>query len=401
VLPPDALIPDRRASAPDSERFYLLVWFGLLTIAALSTLSVYAQIANTLSHLATHISADFIVFWTAVQAPQPYDVEALTKAQYWYMHTETLRPFAYPPSFLPWIEPFGLLPMRVAYLVWTASTAALFLLCWRGLVDRTSLAIAAAAPAFVLAALPGQAVFLLGALLVGGLRLVERRPILAGLLLGLAATIKPQAALLIPVALVAGRHWRALQAAAISGTAVGAACLLLQGVDLWRAWLQALPEFLKIVRETGMTEFGITPASFLANARIEGPLATFISVSAALLALATLWRTFALTNDMLCRVLALNAATLLVLPYAMPYELALSAPAAAALLLNRRLHPIATFAAFLMFTTAGKGLATVVMCLVLLWASTRGGSLLRQTSATIPDSRSDPRPFPNAGAATS
>jgi cobalt-zinc-cadmium efflux system protein len=159
----------------------------VIIIAVISTIAVHAQIANALSHVRSHISADFIVFWTAARAPQPYDAEALTAAQYWYMQTDTLRPFAYPPSFLPWIKPFSLLPMSLSYLLWTASTAALFLLSWRGLVERRSLAMATVAPTFILAAIPGQAVFLLGALVVAGIRLVEKRPILAGVLLGLAA----------------------------------------------------------------------------------------------------------------------------------------------------------------------------------------------------------------------
>jgi hypothetical protein len=49
----------------------------------------------------------------------------------------------------------------------------------------------------------------------GGLSLLERRPLLAGGLLGLLI-YKLQLGLLIPVALLAGRHWRASEGLAVS-----------------------------------------------------------------------------------------------------------------------------------------------------------------------------------------
>ena len=52
------------------------------------------------------------------------------------------------------------------------------------------------------------------ALFGGGLSLLERRPLLAGGLLGLLI-YKPQLGLLIPVALLAGRHWRASEGVAV------------------------------------------------------------------------------------------------------------------------------------------------------------------------------------------
>ena len=57
--------------------------------------------------------------------------------------------------------------------------------------------------------------YLDGGLFGGGLSLLERRPLLAGGLLGLMI-YKPQLGLLIPVALLAGRHWRASKGVAVS-----------------------------------------------------------------------------------------------------------------------------------------------------------------------------------------
>ena len=57
--------------------------------------------------------------------------------------------------------------------------------------------------------LAGQNTFLSLALFYGGMRLVDRAPAIAGILLGLLA-YKPQLFLLIPVALLAARRWRVL-----------------------------------------------------------------------------------------------------------------------------------------------------------------------------------------------
>jgi Glycosyltransferase family 87 len=57
----------------------------------------------------------------------------------------------------------------------------------------------------------GQFGLLFGALLIAGLAAMQTKPLYGGGLLG-ALCIKPQYALLVPVVVCAGRHWRALLA---------------------------------------------------------------------------------------------------------------------------------------------------------------------------------------------
>lgn len=364
---------------------YARMQLAIIVIAAAAAMMSYIGIAKGLAANGAHVAADFIVFWTAAAAGQPYHFEALTAAQHWYMNTDAIRPFAYPPSFLPWLAPFAILPLKTAYLLWTVSTAALFCAAWSRIVAPKHLLLAAAAPVVVLALIPGQVVFLVGALLVSSLMMVERRPLLAGVLLGIAATIKPQALLLVPLALVAGKHWRVLSASAATGMVIGGACLLLQGGQLWLDWLKSLPRFMDVVRDGGMMHFGITPASALVRASVEGPAASAILAIAAALGVLTVWQVFRATKDVAHRMLAINAPTLLLLPYAMPYELALSAPAAAAMLIDRRLHPAAAFAAFLLLTGVGHVIGTIFMCLLLLWLVRRGGEqVLGEETKLVP-----------------
>ena len=67
---------------------------------------------------------------------------------------------------------------------------------------------------------------------IGGCRLAGRRPILAGLLFGLAA-VKPQFGLLIPIALVSARQWRTVIAAA---TTVGLTAIASGMAFGWATW---------------------------------------------------------------------------------------------------------------------------------------------------------------------
>jgi hypothetical protein len=69
-----------------------------------------------------------------------------------------------------------------------------------------------AAPAVMINLVSGQNGAFSAAILAGGLMLLDRRPVLAGLLLGLLC-YKPQLAVLVQVALVASGRWRTAFAA--------------------------------------------------------------------------------------------------------------------------------------------------------------------------------------------
>lgn len=355
-------------AAPASSRMYPLFWRMVLALTILKFIEANFQTLKAVVDNGRHLAADFIVFWTAARSDAVYDFQALTNAQYWYMKTETLRPFPYPPSFLPWIEPFGALELATAYLLWTGATLLLFGLAWRRLLGSVPVAAALLAPVVVMGAVPGQMVFLLGALLVGGMAAMERQPIVAGILLGVAATLKPQALLLVPLALLAARQWKCLAAASATGATIGVLCLVVQGVQIWWDWFEALPRFMDVLRASGMMEFGITPASSLARAGLDGTWTTLFLVAAAAIGASAVWLAFRRPGTPAVRIVALNAGTLLVLPYAMPYELALSAPAAMALLMDRNRHPAVWLAAFLMVTGSGQLLGPLTVCAIWLLA---------------------------------
>ena len=121
-----------------------------------------------------------------------------------------LRPLAYPPPFLFLIAPLGLLGFGIALASWLIVTGTLYLVS-----TGQPLRLALGSPAAAYNGLFGQAGFLTSAIILGGANLVEKRPVLAGLLLG-CMVIKPHLAIFVPIALIAAREWRSLGAAAAS-----------------------------------------------------------------------------------------------------------------------------------------------------------------------------------------
>jgi hypothetical protein len=139
----------------------------------------------------------------------------------------------YPPPILLLAVPLSTLPLLPGFLLYTAGTLGLLWLALRagGLttVARTAVLFS---PAVADNALTGQNGALTSALLFGGLLLVHRRQILAGVILGVLI-IKPQLGILVPVCLVAFGRWRALLAMSISASLLIVLSGVLFGLDAW------------------------------------------------------------------------------------------------------------------------------------------------------------------------
>jgi alpha-1,2-mannosyltransferase len=145
-------------------------------------------------------------------------------------------PFVYPPSVFAPAYVVALLPLVAGYYVVSAGVvaASVRLLRAAGLPWRCVVAGLVSFPAMWTLYL-GQWGMLCGALLIYGLARVRERPLRAGAALGLLA-VKPQYALLAPVAVLAARRWRA----GVAGVAVLGALLLLSwalgGEASWLAY---------------------------------------------------------------------------------------------------------------------------------------------------------------------
>lgn len=243
-------------------------------------------------------------------------------------------PWLYPPHFTLLVAPLALLPYWWAYLAWTAGSALPYLAAMgRILPARIAWPFALAAPPVFYNVLQGQTGFLTAGFIGLGLALLRTRPLLAGLCIG-AASIKPHFGLLIPVALIAGGHWRAAGAAAAGAGALAGISLLAFGPGSWSAFFaHAAGNLQGFEGRTYNFIPMVTPLSALAMAGVDMATARALQFAAfvAMLALVAWawWRgqsrpgTLGLQGAILC------TATPLALPMAYIYDLVLLAPAIA------------------------------------------------------------------------
>ncbi|CAN7226462.1 glycosyltransferase family 87 protein [Phenylobacterium sp. LjRoot219] len=278
--------------------------------------------------------ADYSCFWAGAKAAlsrpdKLYDFAYITGLQGWPLGPQNLRPYIYPPSALFVFTPFALMPYWAGFALWVGLTAALF--TWAG--------VKAGAPWFLILAPPallilncGQVTFLVGGLAIAAFALRERS-IAAGVLLGLAAVVKPQLVLLAPIALIADGRWRTLFVMGLTGLVVCAAALAAFGLQPWLDWLAALPRFREVIfTHPGLVADAVTPYAFLEHRGLPGAWAYALAPLAA----AAVWFAFKKPLALPDRLIAFFGAGLVLTPYAMNYELALFAPAVGAYLMRRK-----------------------------------------------------------------
>jgi len=281
---------------------------------------------------------DFSVFWgasylTLAQGPlAAYDASRLAAviAEHGTMargNTDIL-PWLYPPTFLLMVMPFSLLPLALSYLLFLLATGYGYLraVAWllgTGSVWRHGIWLPVlASPATIIAAIMGQNSLLTAGLAASAAYWIERRPVLAGVFVGLLA-IKPQFALLFPVVFLVARAWKALASAALTS-------ILFAGISVAVCGWETVPAFLRNMQwvrvhciEDDPVGWYSTPTP-LAAVRLAGGGVTFAYVVYGLVAavsigaLVYVWKRSA---DPGLRVGTLMIATMLATPYLRGYEL--------------------------------------------------------------------------------
>ncbi|HEX8056283.1 MAG TPA: glycosyltransferase family 87 protein [Novosphingobium sp.] len=234
----------RRADWLGEARARGYLWcVALLNVAALVLL--VASSHGGIDRNGFLLGTDFISFWTTGHMlhahANVYDIAAHTAAQRtFFASNDSYTAFFYPPTFLPFCWPLGLLGYFPALALWLAATGGTYLLAVRAWLNRVgvqqpALVLFAAFPPVLITVTHGQTAFLVATLLgLGGL-LALRRPWLAGLLFGLA-TIKPQFGLLLPVALLLTGEWRVIAGAVLGAGALGLASTVAFGPQIWADW---------------------------------------------------------------------------------------------------------------------------------------------------------------------
>jgi alpha-1,2-mannosyltransferase len=262
----------------------------------------------------------------------------------------------YPPFFLFIAAALAWMPYGAALIVWQAATLGLYLLALRTIL-RTSLPascspgpgtqvndtaqqtpasdplwllLAVAFPAVLVNIGHGQNGLLTAALLGGALAILDRKPLVAGILLGLLA-YKPQFGLLLPIVLAASGRWRTFAAAGATVALLVLAATLVFGAPVWHAFFESTRYTRLVVLEQGDPGW-YKMQSLFAWARMWGasiPLAYALQgtlVAGLIGALVALWRS---ATPYPLKAAALCLATILATPFTFDYDMTVLAPAIA------------------------------------------------------------------------
>src|SRR5882757_4478648 len=229
----------------------------------------------------------------------------------------------YPPFFFAVAVIVAALPYAWGLLIWLAAGLAAYLAVIRAILPRSeTLLVALAFPAVFINIGHGQNGFLTAALLGGALHWLDRRPWLAGVLIGLLA-YKPQFGVLIPVALLAGGRWSTIGAAVATIAALLAVSFVTLGGGVWHAFADSMTFTQTVVLEQGGIGWEKIQSVFSAM-RMWGAgvhLAYAVQIALALMlaaSLASLWQSNA---EFELKASALATASLLATPYVLDYDL--------------------------------------------------------------------------------
>jgi alpha-1,2-mannosyltransferase len=237
----------------------------------------------------------------------------------------------YPPFFFAVAVLVAALPYAWGLAIWLAASLAAYLATLRAILPRPETPLLALAfPAVFVNIGHGQNGFLTAALLGGALHLLDRRPWLAGVLIGLLA-YKPQFGVLIPVALLAGRRWSSIGAAVVTVAVLLALSFALLGGDVWRAFADSTTFTQTVVLEQGGTGWEKIQSIFSAVRMWGGSVQTAYAAQALLAlllaaSLGWLWQSDAAFE---LKAAALATGSLLATPYVLDYDLVVLAVAIA------------------------------------------------------------------------
>jgi hypothetical protein len=293
-------------------------------------------------HLTQTEGGDFASLWAAGrlaidrQAYAAYDIAVHRAVELTVVENIGILPFPYPPPFLIFIAPFALAPYSVAFIFWVVTTA-LFYVYASSKIVRPVYAIAC--PPVLVNLLIGQSGLLIAGLFLLGVNLIRTAPMAAGAILGLLI-IKPQMALMLPVAMIAGRHWRVIAGAVASSLSFLLSGLLLFGPSAYEGFLRLLPNYAQYMQDNrwNWIEFA-SPFAFARYLGISEGAALAIHGVIAVLAAILTWVAWSRSWDEKIPILA--AASLLASPYFLTYDAVLLIVPASYLIAQRRFREVA------------------------------------------------------------
>jgi hypothetical protein len=181
--------------------------------------------------------------------------------------------------------------------------------------------IALSFPAVLLDVYVGQNGFVSTALIGAVLLMMEDRPWLSGVFLGLLA-YKPQFGILFPLLLIASGQWRVIASATLSVALVALASTLAFGPQIWMAFLHSVPVTTQMVLSGGHAGWNKLQSVYgfvrwLGGSDRAAWSAQIAMALGSIAALIALWRSNA---SFALKAAALATATMLATPYCYIYD---------------------------------------------------------------------------------
>ncbi len=323
----------------NGERIRVYSWLIVVIFGVTLVVWIGLSLPDLVDPKGKPIGYDFMSYWSAARlalegrAEAAFDGAQITAIQHqavpflpniWY-------PWHYPPIFLLVVAPLGFLPYPAALATFVLSTATLWAaLVRRILVDKEAWIVAGATPAGLINLLDGQNAFLTAGL-AGFARLwLDRRPVAAGILIGLLA-VKPHLAVLFPLALLAEGRWRSIAAASLTVLALAAASLLAFGWGSFVTFWHHLP-ISQAMADQGAVPWGTMPSPYVFALSLGAPVgvARGLQGAVALFAAGCVWRVWRNPGAAFAaKAATLVAGSLLVSPYLFYYDLTWAALAIA------------------------------------------------------------------------
>ncbi len=318
----------------------LIAWASILiVIEAITALFFVAGTHGWIVPLSRPTTTDFASFYAAgTLALSGHPQDAYDPARLYAAEQAATaigideQKFFYPPTFLILCSLLAHLPYLAGFAALELLSALAFFLVMIRLANESSGLVPLlllAYPATVWTAAIGQNSFLSAALFALGTMMLPRRPWLAGAVLGLLC-FKPHLGLLLPVAFMAGRHWKALLGAGLSTALVTLLSVMLFGLRSWSAFLVAF-------HRAGHTfQTGVIPHSGLISIYAAGRVfgfsqsaANLLQLAASLAAAAAVAFVWSGRAPDAVKAAALIAGTILAVPVLLFYDLLIAAVAAA------------------------------------------------------------------------
>ena len=241
---------------PERLRLISWLWIGLATSAWF--IDLLQQTREGLSNgLGRPFGDDFVNYWSGAflafqgRVAEIYDFAAfhafeqsITAQSIQYYH------YSYPPVLPLLTLPLAFIPYVPALFVWLGATWYAFYRALKLTGHAGALLLSLAVPALFINAVGGQNGAMTAALLGGGLLLVDRRPVVAGILFGVMI-YKPHLAVMLPAALLAGRRWLVVFVTGATAALLVVTSVAVYGVDAWLRYRLSIDVLRAVVLEDG------------------------------------------------------------------------------------------------------------------------------------------------------